>query len=850
MFFGQIFHAITLVVMGFGQLVKVLPVVFGAFGKLSVVAGGALKLFMSWPMMAIMAVTALLKVLSKMGVDVAGFFTSLAASAVSWGENLAASLANGFLAGAVRFIYQAVAKVASMIASFFESHSPPEEGPLSTINKWGSRLMDTYLKGFRNADFSILSDVGKIIENILTRGISDEALPNALKQVAKAREIIANLVSKFNDTGVIDEGLLGQATSGLGYMTDKVKELVRIWLKYNQIQERLKQIEALRKGAIKSYTKEIAAIGASNMSIEDKIKAIRASQRARDDGLRGLSEEEEALQEESDQYKEQLDYQKQMISALQEQDDLLQRIADAIKSLSEKLSGGGGGGGDMGFGDAEDDINDAKTAMEGMISQLDTIIDRFKNGKKELQGFIDGFNGLARDTNITKDTRDLGVAGGNEAPDLETQSMYDMMYDLGVKADEVRDKFNQVRDSISGIGTAISTAFGSEGNPLADFVAGIDLTGITESLAPLWEMVTAGWEASLVGQNLSESWQLVKDAVAELTEPWKNIINTLMQTSDASESLTFLGAVELVLAGIGYAAGWVAGILASIIGGIAAIIATIIMYVSTAVAWLVTFMSGVWKLLTETMMTIAGEVVNGFINGWENFWPNLIEKIGMYVDSFIAFVKSLLGIASPSTVFFTMAIDIVQGIIDGITEKWGELTTLVGEKIQEIITLFGEYVDEFLEAGKSLIGGIWSGVEEKWNEFLGWLGGQIDALPEWVKKLLGIASPSKVMAEVGRSTMEGFVLGFKEVADKFQETTLGASFQGLLVGRIEPLSLAPAFDNMPLPDFGDGPFMVQVVLHDPVIREESDIRRLSRAVADELQKTNNKRVKFGGNINL
>ena len=57
----------------------------------------------------------------------------------------------------------------SWIASFFEAHSPPEEGPLSTIDKWGKTLMNTYLKGFMLADFDILSDVGSKIREALDR---------------------------------------------------------------------------------------------------------------------------------------------------------------------------------------------------------------------------------------------------------------------------------------------------------------------------------------------------------------------------------------------------------------------------------------------------------------------------------------------------------------------------------------------------------------------------------------------------------------------------------------------------------------------------------------------------------
>ena len=71
---------------------------------------------------------------------------------------------NGMLAGAARAVSKVISTVAGWIARFFEAHSPPEEGPLSTIDQWGSAVMNTYLKGFLEADFDILSEVGSRIE--------------------------------------------------------------------------------------------------------------------------------------------------------------------------------------------------------------------------------------------------------------------------------------------------------------------------------------------------------------------------------------------------------------------------------------------------------------------------------------------------------------------------------------------------------------------------------------------------------------------------------------------------------------------------------------------------------------
>ena len=57
---------------------------------------------------------------------------------------------------------------------------------------------------------------------------------------------------------------------------------------------------------------------------------------------------------------------------------------------------------------------------------------------------------------------------------------------------------------------------------------------------------------------------------------------------------------------------------------------------------------------------------NGIVSGWENFWGNIAEMINGFVDGF----KDALGIHSPSTVFAEIGGFMVQGFLNGITEKW------------------------------------------------------------------------------------------------------------------------------------------------------------------------------------
>jgi len=119
-------------------------------------------------------------------------FDNLAMNAFTWGVNFIIEVANGVIDSVGSYLVDALNYVGDTISSFMAPGSPPEEGPLSTIDKWGQELMDLFGAG---------------IEEIDTHSF-DEALKD-MKKVAEAtgNELPENLIGSLQKTnwkGAID----------------------------------------------------------------------------------------------------------------------------------------------------------------------------------------------------------------------------------------------------------------------------------------------------------------------------------------------------------------------------------------------------------------------------------------------------------------------------------------------------------------------------------------------------------------------------------------------------------------------------------------------------------------------
>ena len=91
---------------------------------------------------------------------------------------------------------------------------------------------------------------------------------------------------------------------------------------------------------------------------------------------------------------------------------------------------------------------------------------------------------------------------------------------------------------------------------------------------------------------------------------------------------------------------------------------------------------------------------------------------------------------------------------------WSNLVQGVSRMVSDVMTWFGSLPsrigDAFagagswlLDTGAQIVSGLWNGIRGAWDGFMGWIQDRINSIPKAIRDVLGIASPSKVMAEIG-----------------------------------------------------------------------------------------------------
>lgn len=227
--------------------------------------------------------------------------------------------------------------------------------------------------------------------------------------------------------------------------------------------------------------------------------------------------------------------------------------------------------------------------------------------------------------------------------------------------------------------------------------------------------------------------ELVAQVIDTATQAVLALANTL--SDPASLNAMVESALDLILALVHGLVDAIPQLIAAVPQLVGAITATIITelpnIIAAAVEIMVALIHGLMEALPQLMAYVPNVIV-AITNG-------LLNNLGTLISGG---VRLLLAIA--------------QGMIQAIPD----MVAMIPRIIASIVDTFRSY--NWGSIGKNIVAGMKQGVSNAWQNFKDWFRNLFGDLTNIAKKILGIASPSKVFKKIGQFTTEGLAIGIEQ----------------------------------------------------------------------------------------
>lgn len=190
------------------------------------------------------------------------------------------------------------------------------------------------------------------------------------------------------------------------------------------------------------------------------------------------------------------------------------------------------------------------------------------------------------------------------------------------------------------------------------------------------------------------------------------------------------------------------------------------------------------------------ELANGIISGI----PQLAERLPLIIESFVTFITDNLPVILDAGVklLFNLANGIIAGIpdmvsqlpkiiksitttisdnfpkiiragfdlliklADGILSAIPDLVSVLPQVVAAILSGFSSVVSGVFEIGKNIVMGLWDGIKSMGSWIAEKIGDFLGGIVDGAKDLLGIRSPSRVFADIGKNMALGLGDGWED----------------------------------------------------------------------------------------
>lgn len=257
----------------------------------------------------------------------------------------------------------------------------------------------------------------------------------------------------------------------------------------------------------------------------------------------------------------------------------------------------------------------------------------------------------------------------------------------------------------------------------------------------------------------------------------------------------------------------------------------ILTYVPQLVAQLPTVIMAILNFLAQNLPQFiqkGTEFIVNLTNGIMQQIPGMVAQLPQIISSFMSFIAANLPQILQSGI--QILLSLASGIISSIPDLVAKLPEIISAIVNGITGLIGNIVD----VGKNIVEGIWEGISEMadWlkSQVTGFFSGIIDS----AKNFLGIHSPSRVFAEMGKNMALGIGQGWDNEYDRIRRDIEGGMNFGTASVDFASSSLGRSQAVLSGNSTGHGAINYTQNFYSPKALTRREIRRETRNIVREV----------------
>ena len=316
--------------------------------------------------------------------------------------------------------------------------------------------------------------------------------------------------------------------------------------------------------------------------------------------------------------------------------------------------------------------------------------------------------------------------------------------------------WNTITSVIGKVKAWIETAADNWGVTVATAWANIK-TSVSDAVNAVWTTITSVF-------NKIKGW------IAAAIEGWKIIFSTAWGYIKG----VFTTAVNAIWTTISAIFTQIASWISQAVEGWKIIISTAWTAITTAVSIAVTavrtVIATVWNTIRTVVTTAVTAVKTTVLRAFTAVSTGVSTAMGAVVRVISALWGKISGaVSSIPGKMLAFGRSIIQSLANGISRAWSVVTTALSGFGSKVTGAMKGASTLLLGVGKDVIAGLASGISGAWGAIKRAIDGIISKIPAAVRKLLGITSPSKVMAEqVGKWIPLGVAAGIEKEGSSIQ----------------------------------------------------------------------------------